>query len=462
MLRRNIGVGPGVTAGGHVVKLKSMGAGALGLVTAALGLAQVAPAATSAAVTGAVSPQIVMAKHMAFARVGNESVPSYGQCQSAHVYCYTPAEIRKAYSVNTLLDAHHDGKGQTIVIIDAYGSPTITKDLKSFDSTFKLPAASLKIYKFGTIRYNQHSKTVTGWEGETSLDVEWAHTIAPDAKIDLLVTADAGNFYPLASYAYNHHLGKILSQSWGQAANNLTSLAAGRRYITTFDALYRKMVNHGWTVFASAGDSGTYNDGYSSPTVEYPASAPTVTSVGGTSLLATSSGTWEKEVVWNDGSSGYGAGGGGVSKYFTEPSYQRDYVKGYEAKVLHGKRGVPDVSWDGDPNTGVWVRCTASSACQGITGFPGWSLVGGTSAGAPQWAGYLADVDQAVGHGMGAINTTLYRLGSRGEGYHDIRSGNNGYDGVRGYTARKGWDPASGWGTPAGRLSGALISAGKR
>jgi subtilase family serine protease len=443
-----------------VFRIKSIGAAALGLATATLGLGTAAPGIVSAAQSATMTPQIVMAKHMTMARIGAESVPSYGQCRDAGLYCYTPSDLRRAYSVDDLLSKKHDGQGQTIVIVDAYGSPTIAKDLKSFDSTFKLAAAKLRIYKFGAIHYSSSNATIGDWEAETSLDVEWAHAMAPNAKIDLLVTANTNKFYSMEKYAYDHHLGRILSQSWGTPANYLNGSSAGRAELKSWNSLYSTMGAHGWTVFASAGDHGTDN-GYSSPTVLYPAASAGVTGVGGTTLIASSNGTWKSESVWNDNSSGEGAGGGGVSP-FGEPGYQLNHVKGYEAKVLHGHRGVPDISWDANPETGVWVRCTASSYCQNISGYPGLLLVGGTSAGSPQLGGYAADVDSAVGsHHLGFINPTLYRLGSRREGYHDITKGSNGYAGVRGYDARKGWDPASGWGTPAGRLSSALIKAAK-
>jgi subtilase family serine protease len=442
-----------------VFKIKSIGAAALGLATATLGLGTVAPTAVSAADAPTISPQIVMAKHVSLAQIGDEAVPTYSQCRGAGVYCYTPSEMRSAYSVGKLLRAHHEGKGETIVIVDAYGSPTIAKDLKAFDRAFHLPNPTLKIHKFGKITYNQHRPTVQSWEGETSLDVQWAHAMAPEAKIDLLISAGTSKFFSMEQYAYNHHLGKILSQSWGSAANTLNATASGRRLLRSWNTLYAKMGSHGWTVLASAGDHGTDN-GYSTPTVLYPAASADVTGVGGTTLVASKSGKWERESVWNDNRNGEGAGGGGVSP-FGEPVYQRDHVKGYEAKVLRDRRGVPDISWNANPETGVWVRCTATKACQNIDGFPGWLLVGGTSAGAPQLGGYIADVDQAIGHGIGPVNPILYRLGSRREGYHDITKGSNGYGGVRGYDARRGWDAASGWGTPAGRLSGALIAAGK-
>jgi subtilase family serine protease len=382
--------------------------------------------------------------------------PTDAQCEALFDSpCYGPQDIQTAYGVSNLLNNGDNGRGETIVIIDSYGSPTITADLASFDAGYGLPAPpSFTILSpLGTVPYDPTEyPDQPSWAAETTLDVEWSHAMAPDASIVLMTSPvdetegvqGLPQFDELENYALNHHLGQIISQSWGATENTLLN-PAGEQVLSDFEATYARAAASGVTVFASAGDAGTANvetNGttiYPFPTVNFPASSPLVTAVGGTSLYTDTSGNYESETVWNsDG----GAGGGGISQYFPEPIYQR-LLPASDQSLLNGYRGLPDISWNADPNTPVLVYLSFFGA--GSAGYYG---IGGTSEGAPSWAGLAADLDQAAGHPLGLLNPYLYALGAVGIGFHDITVGNNGLNGVPGYNATPGWDAASGWGTP--------------
>jgi subtilase family serine protease len=384
--------------------------------------------------------------------------------------CYGPADIRNQYDFNPLYSAGDNGSGQTIVIFDSFGSPTIQPDLATFDSTYGIPAPpSFNVYEpAGHVTYDylnaspsavahdKNMQTEISWGDETTLDVEWAHAMAPGAAITVLtspVSETEGvqgmpEFLALEQFALDHHLGQIISQSWGATENTLFD-PAGQQVFNGFEKLYASAALRHVTVLASAGDDGTANDDanggvYPFPTVIYPGSSPLVTSVGGTSLYADTSGNYQSETVWNEGLEG-GATGGGISQTFGEPLYQR-LLPPSTQRVLGGHRGIPDISWNGDPDTSILVYV-------GFFTDPnqnGFYFIGGTSEGAPQWAGLVADLNTLIHRPIGFLNPYLYLLGAtgRGRGFHDITVGNNAFDGVPGYSAAPGWDLTTGWGTP--------------
>jgi subtilase family serine protease len=303
---------------------------------------------------------------------------------------------------------------------------------------------------------------------ETTLDVEWAHAMAPDASIVLMTSPvdetqgvqGMPQFNQLENYALAHRLGRIWSQSWATTENTLFN-PSGERVFRQFESTYARATARGVTVLASAGDSGTANPEtngtsfFPFPTVNFPASSPLVTAVGGTTLTANTSGDYQSETVWNsDG----GATGGGISQKFSEPLYQRLLPRS-DQTLLAGNRGIPDISWDADPNSPVllYLSFFGPSAA-------GYYTIGGTSVGSPSWAGLVADLDQLAGHPLGLLNPYLYVLGALGIGFHDVTVGNNGLDGVRGYNATPGWDAATGFGSPdVGQLLGdiAFLSKGR-
>ena len=394
--------------------------------------------------------------------------PTDAQCRAAppFINCYSPQEMQNAYGEASLLAAGNTGAGQTIVIIDSYGSPTIKQDLHTFDVGYNLPdPPSFRVLApLGTVPWDPNNATMLNWGFETTLDVEWAHAMAPGASIVLLTSpvaetegvAGMPQFAYLIQFSLDHQLGQVISQSWGATEETLFS-PAGQDVFRVFEALYRRAAAQGVTVFAAAGDSGTVNainpagNLFSTyPTVIYPASSPWVTAVGGTSLNADTSGNYQSEVVWNDNyvananCAGPFAGGGGVSRQFAEPGWQKG-LGAPSQLLLRGHRGLPDIAYNADVCTAILVYLTFP----GVS--PGFYYIGGTSEGAPQWAGLIAVANQMSGHSLGFINPALYTIGlstSDASALHDIVYGSNTNMGVAGYSATRGWDAASGWGSP--------------
>jgi subtilase family serine protease len=335
---------------------------------------------------------------------------------------------------------------------------------------------------FGSVPFDPNNPDQVGWALETTLDVESAHSIAPGASI-VLLTSPVGDtnevhslleFIALEKYALDHHLGNIISQSWGGAENTLFD-PIGRQVVSDFEEFYKRAAQEKVTVLAGSGDqgsAGTNNSGeyYNFPVATFPASSPWVTAVGGTSLYADANGNYQYEPAWNNAAvtfftgelgAGTGATGGGVSQIFSEPDYQSGLPVPVQ-QILNGYRGLPDVAYNADLLTTIWAY---------VGFFPdplqnGWYSVYGTSEGSPQWAGIVAIANQYAGRPLGFLNPKLYALGLRSDSskyFHDITVGNNAfpYAGVPGYFATPGWDPTTGWGTPkADKLVKALAQQG--
>ena len=321
---------------------------------------------------------------------------------------YSPTQIKTAYGFSQL-PTTNQGAGQTIYIIDAYDDPTISSDLSYFSSYFGLPQMDGKNGDptFTKATPQGSPKTNSGWALEISLDVEWAHAIAPQANITLVEAASNSNtnLYGAVDYAVNSGA-KIVSMSFGGGDSS------GELSLDSHFAI------PGVSFVASAGDSGGV--------VEYPSASPYVLSVGGTTLPL--SGT---ETAWS-------SGGGGPSAYESKPNYQVVYG------VPGTTRGTPDVSYDADPNTGVSVYDSTR-----YNGQKGWFQVGGTSAGAPQWAALIALADQGRSTPLTTADLTSRTEYNAATGsttyasnYVDIISGNNGYP------AGTGYDYATGVGSP--------------
>jgi subtilase family serine protease len=326
---------------------------------------------------------------------------------------FTPQQVWKAYDFGPLYNAGDKGAGTVIVIVDAYGSGTITTDVATFCSQFSLPSCTLKIY----YPDGRPRRGNSGWAVETSLDVEWAHAIAPQATIALAVAYDSSfaHIYDAISYAVNKVSGAtVISMSFGAIESDFPT--TGSYTISAHHALFAAAANKGISMFASSGDSGATT----ANSILYPASDPLVTAVGGTSLYLNSTGSYSSETTW----SGSGAG---ASIVFSKPSYQTG--------LGDSMRDIADVAYDADPNTGFYVRSS-----------PYWYEVGGTSCGAPQWAALFAVAVQYHSHTYGSqTNPDLYNMTSGV--YHDITTGNDGY-----YSAGTGWDYPTGWGTPDANL----------
>src|SRR5713226_8808173 len=363
--------------------------------------------------------------------------------------CRTPYDLRVAYDVQSLIQRGFTGKGQTIVDIVSYGSPTLQQDMNVFDKQFGLPPVNIKVMSpIGTVPLNPPPKDLAGWEGETELDVQVIHAIAPDARIVVLTspvdetegTIGLPQFRQLEQYALTNHLGNIISQSFGASEVTLKD-AAGQQEIQKWDAFFKQATTqHGITFFASSGDNGAtdYADLDATklsptPTTSFPTDDPWVTSAAGTSLER--NGTAFQEIAWD-------RSGGGFSSFFATPAYQQALPASVQSQ-LKQRRGAPDVAGDADPRTGLAIYTS------------GWELGGGTSASAPLWAAFMAIANQMAGYPLGFINSALYKLAASSvyaQDFHDITIGNNSVDrdGVqlKGYQVVPGWDPVTGLGTP--------------
>jgi subtilase family serine protease len=365
-------------------------------------------------------------------------------CSNGLVICYSPAFVRGAYN----FPANLDGRGQTILIVDAYGSPTIRHDLAVFDKFFGIPeppSFTILCPGGGCPKYNTKTPhDELGWAFETSLDVEYAHAMAPAANIVLVVGENGtGNAINLAeAKAIKLYPGSVMSQSFGtpeilNRGNKFQFLQAHKNYEAAAAA--------GITVLAAAGDTGATN-GFATANANFPASDPLVLAVGGTEGnpypggLAgcgggTCTGTYGGERVWNEPNY---ATGGAPSLIFAAPAYQK--LMGFKMRT------TPDVAYNSAIHGGVLV------ANSSLTGTDMFFLVGGTSAAAPQWAAIFALANQAAGHPLGFVNPAIYKLAESGaysNDFHDITVGNNKAGGTPlGFNAAPGFDFATGWGTP--------------
>ncbi len=398
-------------------------------------------------------------------------VPDTGYCETSyHIACYRPAQLQAAYNVGPLYRHGITGKGQTIVIVDSFGSPTVRRDLARFDQTFHLPAPpSLTVIQpAGPVPRYRATSNREGWAGETDLDVEYAHAMAPGAKILLVETPTSENegttgfpqIVAAENYVIDHHLGGVISQSFSATEQTFPS----RQALLNLRSAYRNAARKGVTVLAASGDSGAadvkFNQStyYLHPVTSWPDSDPLVTGVGGTQLHLAGSGRTRPATVWNDtynvptnqyifGGNGPNplAGGGGKSVIFSRPSYQNGV-----RSAVGRQRGVPDISMSAACNGAVVMY-------QSFAGQPaGWYPTCGTSEATPLFAGIVALADQAAGHPLGLINPALYRLARSGaRGIVDVTSGNNTVSfrqggrrhTVTGFTAGPGYDLASGLGT---------------
>ena len=377
------------------------------------------------------------------------------------ISCYTPLQYHTAYNLNSLYREGITGAGRTIVIVDSFGSPTISQDVGTFDAQFGLPSLNLTIEKFGTVPpFDPNNATMVGWAEETTLDVEYAHAIAPGAKIVLAETpvaeAEGTSGFPEMMNAeqtmINRGVGDVISQSFGATENTFPGFSQGNdTSLLNLRYAFKDALLHHVTVLAGSGDQGATNaesDGvtlYPYRVNSWPSSDPLVTSVGGTQLYLDNNGNrLQPDSVWNDG---IGAGGGGVSAVFSRPLFQAGV-----ANVVGSHRGTPDISMTAAVNGAAWVYWSFPGA-----GAPGWELIGGTSEATPVFAGVVALADQLAGHRLGWINPSLYSLGalsqhtsqhtSQPTGIVDVTTGNNSFAGVTGYNAVRGYDLASGWGT---------------
>jgi subtilase family serine protease len=460
----------------RVARLAAAAVGAFGLVmggapamVTAGSQAPVPAGAAAAAAAVTVWPGAIRAGQ---AREADAGPYTTAQCEQAYrVACYGPAQIRRAYDLPALYAAGVTGRGTTIVIVDSYGSPTIRNDLAVFDRTYQIPAPP----RFQIIRpegrmpaYDPASSDMVGWASETTLDVEWAHAVAPEANILLVETpvseTEGVHGFPqiiaAEKYVLSHYHVDVISQSFSATEETFPSPASVQALRGAYQAAEKDHV----TVLAASGDSGAADLGpdeatyYPYRVTSWPDSDPLVTGVGGTQLHFTARGAPAVPTVWNDtynpkaneftdGDPGPNplASGGGTSIFFTRPSYQ-----GGVQDVVHGSRGVPDISMSAACNGSV-------NTYDSFAGAPaGWSPTCGTSEATPLFAGVVALADQVAGHSLGLINPALYQLAARhAPGIVEVTSGSNTVSftqggrqqTVTGFRAGPGYDLATGLGT---------------
>lgn len=348
---------------------------------------------------------------------------------------FTPSDLRTAYDMNPLLSSVN-GTGQTTAIfeLDGYKSSDVTTYL----STFNLGSA-----KFSNVFVDGTSNTAGAGAIEVELDMEVMSAIAPGANQKIYIgpnsTSGVNDTY---NRIVTDNTARVTSTSWG-----LCEALSGTSELSALDTIFTQAAAQGQTIFAAAGDSGAFDCNDNNLAVDSPADDPHVVGVGGTNLQVGTGSVYGSESVWsnpNDTSrspNGSG-GGGGLSSFFTKPSYQTG--PGVDTNTM---RHVPDISADADPASGYAIFCTASaSGCPAS----GNVEVGGTSAAAPLWAGVATDTNAFLASqgksSLGNVNAELYRLFNTSQSftaYHDITVGNNLH-----YNATAGYDLASGIGTP--------------
>jgi subtilase family serine protease len=334
---------------------------------------------------------------------------------------YTPEQVRLAYGFDQIAS---QGDGQVIGIVDAFDDPTVESDLGVFTNTFNLPPCTVANGCL-TVVFASGTRPITnvGWSMETSLDVQWAHAIAPNAKI-LLVEAKNGTLGALlgAVPVAVKNGANIVSMSWGSASEFSLEVALDQFLFN----------NPSVTYLAASGDSGHNMFGY-------PAASPLVVAVGGTTLKLDATGNILSETAW------FGSGGG-ISRFYPEPAYQNGFQNS-------GFRGIPDIAYNANPSTGVPVFDSQGGH---------WLQVGGTSASAPQWAALTAIANSMrVAKGKSSIGSSFHTaVYSNSTDLFDITKGLNGFCGAL-CMAGAGYDFVTGLGSPhtARSIVSALVSA---
>ena len=440
---------------------------AFAAVAALGGLGVIGPPAVGPGASAVVAPHPLIARHLTVPNSRRDQPPTTADCRTYGFSCYQPAQFQKAYNLLPLDAQGFNGAGRTIVIVDSFGSPTIKDDLKFFDRTFNLPdpPAFNIIAPVGSIAFDNTDPVMLNWAFETTLDVEWAHSIAPGASILLVETpvaeTEGVQGFPemmrAENYVIDHNLGDVISQSFGATEETFPT----RQSLLDLRSAFKNANRHNVTVLGASGDTGSTDYKadlsccYPFQVNSWPASDPLVTAVGGTQLHLDDAGNRiAPDNVWNDG---FAATGGGPSHVFARPDFQSRVQK-----VVGSRRGTPDVSMSGacDGGVDVYLSFYPDAASNG------WYIVCGTSESSPLFAGIVAIADQMAGHRLGYLNDRLYRLqDQQPSGIVDVTSGNNTFTfcdascvTVPGYAAGPGYDMASGLGTlDANRFIRALV-----
>jgi len=347
----------------------------------------------------------------------------------------TPSDVIAFYNLKPLRDAGLDGAGQTILLPEIDDLPDFS-DLDRFATKYGLPPFEPLL----TVRRDPSWGSPEKPQGETVLDLEIIHEIAPAAKLVIYLSApDFGHGDRAFDQMVTEHLGSIISESLGACEPDTPS---GHR--NTYATIEDRAVALGMSHFVATGDNGAYTCGQDQdPAGSFPSTLPTVTAVGGTSIFESSQGVYFKEVAWGSPLDESGAGGG-ASQFYPAPDYQKNQTQA----AGHGQRQVPDVSADADPATGFHILFGGREG-----------QAGGTSAATPLWAATVALINQDMKkkglREVGFANPGIYWMGENqskfsAKPFHDVTTGNN-----LGYDAGPGWDFATGWGS----MDGAALDA---
>jgi kumamolisin len=355
---------------------------------------------------------------------------------------FTPVQLAKLYD----FPANTDGTGQSIAIIELGGGFRSRDVQHYFKTTLNMhPPKLVAISVDGG--HNKPTGDPNGPDGEVLLDIEVAGAVAPKSTLAVYFApnTDKGFYDAIAAAVHDTRYNpSVISISWGGPESSWS-----QQSLTEFNTLLEDAATLGITVCVASGDNGStdgLNDGLQH--VDFPASSPYSLACGGTNLT-TANGQYGNEVVWNEMANNEGSTGGGVSDFFAKPAYQADAPNlNVPASVNPGNfvgRGVPDVSGDADPVTGYDVYVDGQA-----------SVIGGTSAVAPLWAGLAACVNQILGKRAGSLTSLIYTQVAPAPGitaFHDITVGNNGS-----FSAGPGWDACTGWGSPIGSVIASVLT----
>ena len=481
--------------GAAVTAIAALGVG--GAAAAPVAVTAVAPAAAAA-----VQPVPFAAGHVLAGHLSQPPTTAY--CEAHYgIACYQVFQLQRAYNLAPLFSKGIEGQGETIVIVDAFGSPSIASDLQTFDAGMGLPnpPSFQVITPEGAITTNPTNCTKVysptgpdlcsdyyGWTEETSLDVEWSHAMAPEANILLVETpmTETEGIYGFPqivaaeNYVIDNHLGDVISQSFGANESTFTSPSQ----IYSLRSAYINAARHGVTVLAASGDQGATSEicdpssdcanpsdlicCQSTRAVDWPSTDPLVTGVGGTELHLNAQGDrTAPDSVWNDLSTTFkvpgpvftsGSSGGGLSTVFARPRFQRGV-----AGIVGDSRGTPDIAMSAAGSGSVDYYDSTDPSVDG------WGIVAGTSEASPLFSGIVALADQVAGHSLGYLNPALYAMAQRGrrDGIVPISQGTNTYTfcmaaaiksngscasssdlvTVPGFSANGSYNDATGWGT---------------
>jgi subtilase family serine protease len=405
-------------------------------------------------------PHIRMVKSSDATASGNCIYPDgKAPTDQPEIHCYEPKQFLAAYGIDKLHDMGITGKGQTIILADSFGSPTMQNDLDVFSDKFGLPRTKVQfIYPNGPYTNDLADSDKAGWAGETTLDLEWAHAIAPDATLVNIVTntsetvglAGFPDLFKGFQMAIKQYPGSIISMSFGTGEPTFTDSDITNYLRGSFHQILEEAVAADITLLASSGDQGSTNLDKDQKTLigyanaSYPASDPLITAVGGTALQAgwkwTPQGTADDywacklaklpncpkdflaatpvdgyvgETVWKEDWA-FAASGGGVSTIFDAPDYQSS-IGSAPLAIMKGKRGLPDTAMNAAINGGVEIYTSYVAPLVGAMG-PTWSSTGGTSCASPETAALIALAGQKASDdlgrpvGIGYLNPILYSL----------------------------------------------------